>query len=126
MQRKIILAVIMAVFMSINGGAVVEAYSGNVTIQRTGVPVEDTWVLNYNGTNVYVEAGSLNIHDRIRDIFSAVIIFEAKGDRVDAYCEFVRTPDGDTDMLYEGAVFPNKDFVYQLYDAIRNQFDSYF
>lgn len=126
MQKKIVFAVIITFLMFISGETVVEAYSGNVSIQRSGVPVEDTWLLNYNGTDVYIEAGSLNIHDRIRDIFSAVIILEAKGERIDAYCEFVRTPDGDTDMLYEGAVFPNKDFAHQLYDAIRNQFNSYF
>lgn len=126
MQKKIILAFVMTVFLLINGTIMTEAYSGNVSVQHSGVPAEDTWVLNYRGTNVYVEANTLNIHEKIRDIFSAVIIFEKDGKRVDSYCEFVRTPDGDTDMLYEGAVFPNKDFVYQLYDAIRNHFSSYF
>ena len=112
---------LMTVVMLIGGTTTVNAYTGNVTIARSGVPTETTWVLNYKGRDFYIEADTLNI-DHDKGIFSAVIIISYGEKQTDGYCEIARAWDGDTAMWWEGAWVKNQDLAKQLYDAIQNKF----
>jgi len=119
MMKKYIATFFMALLLLGCATATSEAYDG--------YPEDDTWVLNYQGWDIYVKAGTLDRHGRRVDAapnFDAVIICTGGGTTEEHFCEFKSK--GMVSLKMDGNFVRNNDFANRLYTAIFDEFHYYF
>lgn len=101
--------------------------SGSVSEAASGFPKEDTWVLNDDGVDIYVRAGSLNRKGRPCDAapnFDVDCIFTKGNSYHLGHFEF--RAKGQLITKLDGKTVTNPEAAKQLYGAICMQFHEYF